>query len=147
MLASYGHISLGREDTIMKIIRKYKKKEEEVMPVRVELDSKIMEQYMDIDITSNISIESKFESTKYAVGPSEYTYLSKFMWHLNHSALPTTIPPSRVVFVVGGSFLACRQDGFKHRPVDSFSARRDSRATQQFTGLLHQTPSSEDPQY
>lgn len=55
MLASYGHISLGSEDTIMKIIRRYKKKEEEVMPVREELKSDIMDQYMDIDITSWIN--------------------------------------------------------------------------------------------
>lgn len=55
MLASYGHISLGSEDTIMKIIRRYKKKEEEVMPVREELKSDIMNQYMDIDITSWIN--------------------------------------------------------------------------------------------
>ena len=55
MLASYGHISLGNEDTIMKIIRKYKKKEEEVMPIREELSPDIMDQYMDIDITSWIN--------------------------------------------------------------------------------------------
>lgn len=55
MLASYGHISLGSEDTIMKIIRRYKKKEGEVMPVREELKNDIMDQYMDIDITSWIN--------------------------------------------------------------------------------------------
>jgi len=42
-------------------------------------------------------------------------------------------------------FPCLRRDGFKLRLTDSFSARRDSRATQQFTGLLRLTPSSEDP--
>jgi len=59
---------------------------------------------------------------------------------------PTQRTPFGVLFALVRSFLACRQDGFKLRLTDSFSARRDSRATQQFTGLLRLTPSSEDPQ-
>lgn len=52
MLASWGHFSLEEEEPIMKVIRHYKKKEEEVLPTRMILDENIMEKYKDITINS-----------------------------------------------------------------------------------------------
>ena len=52
MLASWAHISIKNEEPIVKLVRKYKKREEEIMPVREELPPDIMEQYKDIIINS-----------------------------------------------------------------------------------------------
>lgn len=52
MLSSWGHITLGNEEPLMKLIRRYKKREEEVMPARKELEANIMDNYKNITISS-----------------------------------------------------------------------------------------------
>ena len=52
MLASWGHISLNAEEPLVKTIRAYKKKEEEMIPIRPELDNDIMSKYKNITIKS-----------------------------------------------------------------------------------------------
>ena len=52
MLSSWGHISLGNEEPLMALIRKYKKREEDIIPVRKELDANIMSKYKNITISS-----------------------------------------------------------------------------------------------
>ena len=52
MLSSWGHITIGNEEPIMKLIRRYKKREEEVIPVRKELDKDIMNKYKNVTISS-----------------------------------------------------------------------------------------------
>lgn len=52
MLASWGHINIGNEEPLMKLIRRYKKREEEVLPARKELDPNIMNRYKNITINS-----------------------------------------------------------------------------------------------
>lgn len=52
MLSSWGHITIGNEEPIMKLIRRYKKREEEVIPIRKELDKDIMNKYKNVTISS-----------------------------------------------------------------------------------------------
>lgn len=52
MLSSWGHIAIGNEEPIMKLIRRYKKREEEVIPIRKELDKDIMNKYKNVTISS-----------------------------------------------------------------------------------------------
>lgn len=52
MLSSWGHISLGVEEPLTKLVRHYKKREEEIVPIRKELNSDIMQKYKNITITS-----------------------------------------------------------------------------------------------
>ena len=52
MLSSWGHITIGNEEPIMKLIRRYKKREEEVIPIRKELDKDIMNKYKNVTIYS-----------------------------------------------------------------------------------------------
>lgn len=52
MLSSWGHITIGNEEPIMKLIRRYKKREEEVIPIRKELDKNIMDKYKNVTISS-----------------------------------------------------------------------------------------------
>lgn len=52
MLSSWGHITIGNEEPIMKLIRRYKKREEEVIPIRKELDKNIMNKYKNVTISS-----------------------------------------------------------------------------------------------
>lgn len=52
MLASWGHISMNPEEPIVKTIRQYKKKEQELPPSRPILDPNIMSKYKDITINS-----------------------------------------------------------------------------------------------
>ena len=55
MLTSWAHITLENEEPLMKLIRRYKKREEEILPARKILDANIMDKYKKITITSWVS--------------------------------------------------------------------------------------------